>query len=713
MKTISPLYLIVAALLAACSNDDKPQVPLNTKPSFVSADVLKASYDGASNDLLTAGLGKSGLAGAAPAFVDAANPTATELRRNAIYNNYRALVDITAAGGFGVLYGLNINANGQDAGGEGKIAGDEWLAYADDGTGTQNVTMMVQIPSTFSADNPCIVAAPSSGSRGVYGAIGTAGEWGLKKGCAVAYTDKGTGNGAHDLATNRVTLIDGTRSDAANAGRKSAFTANVNDADRAAFNTQFPNRWAFKHAHSQKNPEKDWGRDVLQAIEFAFWALNEARGDKNNSGDRVQTFRPENTLVIASSVSNGGGASLAAAEQDTKNLIDGVAVGEPQIQVSLPSTVSIRRGANAIANAGKGLYDYTTLANLYQPCAALATSGAPGGAFVSATLAANRCQALYDQGILARDGITFVAAPTVGQIADTSLSLLGTLGWSPESALLHASHYAFATPPIAVTYANTHAQAKVTDRLCGFSFAAAVSGQPAPLAAAAAAQVFANGNGIPPTAGTSIINDRSVGGPLVDGASVSASTSKQDFNVDGARCLRELFSPNPAALYPPDFTAQIAALKKGVDEVKRTANLKAKPAIIVHGRADALVPVNHSSRPYTALNKSVEGAASKLSYIEVTNAQHFDAFIGNAALAGYDTRFVPLHVYFNRAMDAMYNHLKSGAALPPSQLVRTTPRGGEPGKAPPITAANVPAFSAAPAAADQIVFSNNTLAVPE
>ena len=34
--------------------------------------------------------------------------------------------------------------------------------------------------------------ATSSGSRGVYGAIST-GEWGLKKGCAVAYTDKGAG----------------------------------------------------------------------------------------------------------------------------------------------------------------------------------------------------------------------------------------------------------------------------------------------------------------------------------------------------------------------------------------------------------------------------------------------------------------------------------------------------------------------------------------
>ena len=85
---------------------------------------------------------------------------------------------------------------------------------------------------------------------------------------------------------------------------------------------------------------------------------------------------------------------------------------------------------------------------------------------------------------------------------------------------------------------------------------------------------------------------------------------------------------------------------------------------------------------------------AKLSYIEVTNAQHFDAFIGNAALPGFDTRFIPLHVYFNRAMDAMYDNLKNGKALPPSQVVRTTPRGGTAGAAPAITAANVLTISA-------------------
>jgi hydroxybutyrate-dimer hydrolase len=107
--------------------------------------------------------------------------------------------------------------------------------------------------------------------------------------------------------------------------------------------------------------------------------------------------------------------------------------------------------------------------------------------------------------------------------------------------------------------------------------------------------------------------------------------------------------------------------------------------------------------------KVQDGASSKVSYIEVENAQHFDTFV---PFSGFDTRFVPLHVYFVRAMDAMYATLKSGAALPPSQVVRTTPRDGVPGAAPAITAANVPPVSPAPAAANQIGFGGTSISVP-
>ena len=151
-----------------------------------------------------------------------------------------------------------------------------------------------------------------------------------------------------------------------------------------------------------------------------------------------------------------------------------------------------------------------------------------------------------------------------------------------------------------------------------------------------------------------------------------------------------------------------------MNETRRNGNLRGKPTVIVHGRADALLPVNHTSRPYAALNRQVEGAASKLSYVEVTNAQHFDSFIGlPTVLPGYDSRYVPLHVYLNRALDAMYDHLKNGKALPASQVVRTVPRGGTPGAAPAITAANVPALVTTPAAGDAIAITAASIVVPD
>jgi hydroxybutyrate-dimer hydrolase len=98
----------------------------------------------------------------------------------------------------------------------------------------------------------------------------------------------------------------------------------------------------------------------------------------------------------------------------------------------------------------------------------------------------------------------------------------------------------------------------------------------------------------------------------------------------------------------------------------------------------------------------------------VTNAQHFDGFIGlPAVLPGYDTRYIPLHVYLNRALDAMYAHLRQGKPLPPSQVVRTLPRGGTPGAAPAITAANVPPIAQQPADADAITWRGRTLTVPD
>src|SRR4030095_10230448 len=97
--------------------------------------VLHNRYDGTTDDLLAAGLGKTGLGKAiAPAMSDPTKPKSVELRKRAIYANYRALADMTAAGGYGVLYGPNIDLAGKDTLGEGKIAGDEFLTYVDGAT---------------------------------------------------------------------------------------------------------------------------------------------------------------------------------------------------------------------------------------------------------------------------------------------------------------------------------------------------------------------------------------------------------------------------------------------------------------------------------------------------------------------------------------------------------------------------------------------------
>ena len=698
--------LIRAAVLAASSlavagcHKNHGDNNENSLPDFVKSAIVSNTYDGNTDDLLTAGLGKTGLGGGAPAVATPASPTNAELRRIAIYNNYRALVDISPNGGYGTLYGPNVDANGTVTAGEGKIAGEEHIAYADDGSGRQNVTMMVQIPGTFTVANACIVTATSSGSRGVYGAIATAGEWGLKHGCAVAYTDKGTGNGGHDLANNAVYVMQGARTAAGTAGTASQFTANLSANELASFNTAFPNRWAYKHAHSQQNPEKDWGRDTLRAVEFAFYVLNQKFGTPEGGSIKKVLFK-DNTLVIASSVSNGAGAAIAALEQDGEGWIDGHAVGEPQINLNPPSGLTIKRGTATVPSFGHPLYDYFTIANLYQPCASIAPAVVNVSAGIAAvkpnpTFAANRCAALAAAGL--------VTGSTLNEHSTDALNKLLAAGWETDSIPFQASHYSLATLSVTYTYGTAFAKASVTDNLCGYSFGGApAAGIPAQLSATAAAQLFGTGNGVPPTSGINILNNNSVGGTALDAISVSPGTAGQDMNAPGALCLRGLFTGTDSVA---------SRVRSSIDETKRNGDLRGRPAVIVHGRADTLVPVNQTSRPYYALNKTRE-SGSKLAYYEVTNAQHFDSFIDNPALPGYDSRLVPLHVYFNRAMDIVYANLRNGTAIPASQVIRTTPRGGTGGTAPAITAANVPPIPATPAAADAITFTNNTLTIPE
>ena len=143
-STLAAAALLSMAGLSACGGGDSEP---NVKPDGL-GNIRATSLDGRSNDLLTAGLGKTGLASPlAPAYADPLAPTAVELRRTAIHSNYRAMVDMTEAGGYGVFYGPNVAPDGTVTTDEGKVAGKEYHAFADDGTGRLNVGLMVQVPA--------------------------------------------------------------------------------------------------------------------------------------------------------------------------------------------------------------------------------------------------------------------------------------------------------------------------------------------------------------------------------------------------------------------------------------------------------------------------------------------------------------------------------------------------------------------------------------
>lgn len=671
-------------------------------------------YDGVTDDLLTAGLGVEGIRSATPpAFEDPVNPTPAELRRLAIYTNTRALVDTSEGGGYGRLYGPGVPL---EPGGEPVpelIPGDEFITYANPWNPRRRVTVMVQVPDGFDPDRPCIVTGPSSGSRGVYGAIGTSGEWGLKKRCAVAYSDKGTGTGAHDLAEDTVNLIRGERADADTARRRANFIAPITDEERLAFDAALPDRFAFKHAHSERNPERDWDRDVLESIGSAFVVLNTAvRIDRFPD---APLFTPDNTIVIASSVSNGGGASIRAAELDGSGLIDGVAVSEPNINPVFTDAFVIRQGeGDALERHSRPLYDYVTLVNVYQGCANLAEPDAPLNPIaVNPTfreLAVNRCASLRDKGLLESE--------TLEEQAAEAQAIINEAGLLPEQNVVLPSHWFLQVPQaITVTYANAYGRFSVLDDLCGYSFGATdpATGAPVPLSPEAEAALFATSSGIPPTGGIDLVNDLAPGGPTSSRLSVSPSTGRADENLDGALCLRALATGRDPVSGEPlagEELGDALRVQEGIQEVLGTGDLGGTPAVIVHGRADANLALNHTSRSYFGLNRVVEGEETNLRYYEILDAQHLDALL---PVPGFAAAFIPLHHYLIEALNLMWDHLTEDAPLPPSQVVRAEPRGaaGEDGAVPPLTLANLPPIEQAPEPGERITFDGGEVFIPD
>ena len=312
-----------AALLAACASGGARH---EGSPDMFSH--ARSSEHRGADDLLSAGLGLDGLRSPVPPpFADPAAPTPAELRRRALWSNWRGIADLAPGGAYGTLYG-SVAA----------VPGREFHAYATVEGARHPHRVMVQLPDAFDTDRPCVVVTASSGSRGIYGAIAVAGAWGLPRGCAVAYTDKGAGTDWFDLDAQRGIRADGT-------------VGALGEADDLAFVPDAPvaaSGVAFKHAHSRDNPEADWGRHVKQAAQFALQVLNQAF----HQADPGRGFDFANTRVIAVGISNGGGAVLRAAEGDS-GWLDAVVAGEPNVSVA----------------GARPLYDVTTEAALLMPCA--------------------------------------------------------------------------------------------------------------------------------------------------------------------------------------------------------------------------------------------------------------------------------------------------------------------------------------------------------
>jgi len=484
------------------------------------------------DDLLTAGLGLAGLRGLAPPpFADPAAPTPAELRRRAIWSNWRGIADLAPGGGYGELYGSTEN-----------VPGREFSALATVPGAHQPHRVLVQVPDAFDRKRRCLLVAPSSGSRGVYGAIAVAGPWGLPKGCAIAYTDKGTGTDYFDLDAGIGVREDGTTAPASEGG-----LAFAPDAPAGAQGV------AFRHAHSKDNPEADWGQHVRQAAEFGLHALDSAF-----PGDAPFTFA--NTRVIAVGISNGGGAVLRAAELEG-DWLDAAVAGEPSVY--------------ADADGARALYDYATEAALLMPCALLAMDDLPQPPLQAQAkpLWAQQCASLRAAGLIEGDDVDAQARDAHAR--------LRAVGWTDDALRAGALSTGFDLwRAVAVTYASAYGRYGVGEHPCGYAFSALnPDGSQRPATAAERAAWWSDASGIPPGAGVGIVDQ----------------VAKVDPGLTQLRCLRGLWS---------GASIDAERVRRGIAEIRTGPPRAGLPVIVIHGTDDGLVPVAFTSAPYIAHARS-------------------------------------------------------------------------------------------------------------
>lgn len=598
-----PLLAAAAFALAACAGHGVRKA--QEAPMFA-AERVTEHRDG--DDLLSAGLGLGGLRSPAPpAFVDPERPTPAELRRRAVWSNWRGIADLAPGGGYGELYG-SVAA----------VPGREYAALATVAGARQPHRVLVQVPDGFDLGKRCVVVAASSGSRGVYGAIAVAGAWGLPKGCAVAYTDKGAGTDYFDLDAGLGVTADGRIAAPGTMPLAFAPDAPAGAAGRRGI--------AFKHAHSQDNPEADWGRHVRQAAQYALHALDRAF-------PQAAPFTFADTRVIAVGISNGGGAVLRAAELEG-DWLDAAVAGEPNVYVE--------------GEGGRALYDYATEAALLMPCALLRVPGLPQPPATAqmAPLWTRHCAALKAAGLVEGGDAAAQAA--------SAHARLKASGWRDEALRAGAATVGFDMwRAVTVAYASAYGRYTAGAHPCGHGYAAFdPKGAARAATAAERAAWWADASGIPPGNGIGLV-ERTPGDAFA-----------------GLQCLRALWQGEGE---------DARRVRRGVAETRAAPPRAGLPVVVIHGDDDGLIPPAFSSAPYV---RRARAAGREVRYWQVRNAQHFDAFLG---LPDYGARYVPLLPYVYAALDRVEAHLERGAPLPADAIVDTVPRGA--GR--PLQAANL------------------------
>jgi hydroxybutyrate-dimer hydrolase len=580
------LLLLLPVMLSAGAGG-----PLSKEPAMSEVDYgdVQITEHRGHDDLLSAGLGLTGLAGVPLPFSNPLQPIAPELRRRAIQSSWKGIADLGPLGGYGRIYGSVPD-----------VPGREYQAFAWIPGARAPHRVLLQLPDNFDQHKRCLVVTASSGSRGIYGAISLAGAWGLPRGCAVAYTDKGTGSGYFDYADDSGVALDGRR---AKRG-----TAELEFEPAAAGSTA---GIAIKHVHSGDNPEADWGRHVLQAAQFGLAMLDRAYPAQ-------APFTAQNTKIIATGISNGGGAVLQAAGLDEYGMLAGVVALEPNVYA---------------VGHGRALYDYATEAAIWLPCALVDTRFntvpfARGPTGLPLPAGALRCANLHAQGQLSGSGWQAQAAEAYQHLRDA--------GWSDAALDVSATTAAFDVwRAVVAGYASAYLRRGASAMPCGFHYAAiGAGGLPGIADPVTRASWWADAAGIPPGNGVG----------LYGGMDASL-----DPTLSGLDCLRGLWTGD---------TADARALHASVAATAARLPRKDLPLWVVHGAADGLLPTVFTSEPYIDWLRS-EGRQPL--YWNVPHAQHFDAFL---ALPGFGERHVPLLPYGYAALDRLWAHLYDGAAWP-------------------------------------------------